>query len=118
MKAIECHVSSVATPWLLLRCGDTLVERPFFTKISISYGAQENQTTLCQCSGNAAWCDRGLTYVEIKPLSQQAALAQSCLIFQSSMISQEFPDIICEKGPVTASLQRPYSDHDVATELP
>ena len=39
------------------------------------------------------------------------------LNFQSAERSQENPDIFRGKGHITESLQRPHSDHDVATEL-
>ena len=54
---------------------------------------------------------RTLTQVVLKapvtPSRVSTALVWSCLVLQSAVRSQENPDIFHEKGPVTASWQRP-----------
>ena len=43
--------------------------------------------------------------VPVKPSLVSTALATSCLIFESGVISQEKTDIFHEENPFTASLQ-------------
>ena len=49
--------------------------------------------------------------LKLKHLSHQAALPRSCLIFQSTVRTQENHDIFREKLSVTVSLQRPRRCH-------
>ena len=54
-----------------------------------------------------------LKETSVKPLSHEVAVAQSCLIFQRALSSQENSEIFREKGPVKASSQQPWCRYGI-----
>ena len=57
--------------------------------------------------GGSPHLDYSFFKAPVTPSRVSTALVRSCLILRSAVRSQENPDIFREKGPVTASWQRP-----------